>query len=810
MASSANSFLLFISIFFVIFTVSFAARHHADPHTISTPNLNVNGNHNYSIVCDETKFLQLGVEMKTLGYCDKSLSYQVRAKDLVDRMTLREKVQQLGNTAPGVPRLGLPKYEWWSEALHGVSHVGPGVFFDESVPGATSFPTVILSTAAFNETLWKKIGEAVSTEGRAMYNLGHAGLTYWSPVINVVRDPRWGRTTETPGEDPYVVGVFAKDYVRGLQDVEGTENVTDLNSRPLKVSSCCKHFAAYDVDQWMSVDRFHFDAEVRDQDMKETFLKPFEMCVKEGDVSSVMCSYNRVNKIPACADVELLKNTIRGKWNLHGYIVSDCDSIDVMVTGHKWLGDTLEEASAQVMIAGMDLDCGWSYDRSLANAVHQGKVSEKTLDESLINLFVVLMRLGFFDDTTQFAYLGKSDICSEEHIELATDAARQGIVLLKNNATLPLSPSKYKKFALVGPHANATVDMIGNYAGIPCRYTSPLKAFQDIEDIEVTYAEGCDVLCQNDTFIFKAMQAAKSADVTILFVGTNLSIEAEGRDRVDLLLPGYQKQLVDQVSLASRGPVILVVLSAGGVDINFAKGIENIRGVIWAGQPGEQGGKAIADVIFGKYNPGGRLPVTWHQADYVDQLPLTSMPLRPIRALGYPGRTYKFFNGPVVYPFGYGLSYTTFTYSLAGSTTQATVNINQSQYQHCRNLPYSSDSLNPKPNCPALNIDDLKCDETFDYQVNVKNTGDRDGSEIVIVYSKPPAGIKDTHIKQVVGFDRVFVRAGETQVVKFTLNVCKSLGLFDETGYHVLPQGMHIITAGDGQVPYQVNVRFSN
>ncbi|KAM7280149.1 hypothetical protein ACFE04_007283 [Oxalis oulophora] len=351
--------------------------------------------------------------MADFVYCEKSLPFEVRAKDLVDRMTLPEKVVQVGNQADGVPRIGLPKHEWWSEALHGVSDVGPGTYFDDKVPGATSFPTIILTAASFNESLWRNIGQVVSTEARAMYNLGRGGLTYWSPNINVVRDPRWGRITEAPGEDPFVVGRYAVNYVRGLQDVEGSENSKDPNSRPLKVSACCKHYAAYDVDAWLGVDRYHFDAKVTEQDMIEIFLRPFEMCVRDGDVISVMCSYNRVNGIPTCADPELLKNTIRGEWDLHGYIVSDCDSIEVMVNGHKWLGDTKEDASAQVLKAGMDLDCGVYYNNSLA---------------------------WIFDGIPAYASLGKKDICSNENIELATDAARQGIVLLKNdNETLPLT-----------------------------------------------------------------------------------------------------------------------------------------------------------------------------------------------------------------------------------------------------------------------------------------------------------------------------------------------------------------------------------
>ncbi|KAJ4842613.1 hypothetical protein Tsubulata_025130 [Turnera subulata] len=353
--------------------------------------------------------------MKKFPFCDKSLPYDVRASDLVKQMTLSEKVLQLGNTNRGVPRLGLPKYEWWSEALHGVSNVGPGTFFDDLVPSSTSFPTVITSAASFNESLWKTIGQAVSTEVRAMYNLGRAGLTYWSPNINVVRDPRWGRAIETPGEDPFVVGKYAANYVRGLQDVEGAENFKDLNSRPLKVSSCCKHYAAYDVDNWKGIVRESYDA-------------------REGDVSSIMCSYNRVNGIPTCADPKLLNQTIRRDWDLHG--------------------------------TGLDLDCGEFYPRYVEGSVQQGKVREAEIDKSLKYLYIALLRLGFFDGSPQYTSLGKKDICTEENVELAREAAREGTVLLKNiDQTLPLDANKIKTLAVIGPHANATTAMIGNYAG---------------------------------------------------------------------------------------------------------------------------------------------------------------------------------------------------------------------------------------------------------------------------------------------------------------------------------------------------------
>ncbi|XP_060185167.1 beta-xylosidase/alpha-L-arabinofuranosidase 1-like [Lycium barbarum] len=803
------SFLLFSTILCSFLISSMYARN--IPYNSSITYLNDLTYNQTRRVCDKSRFAKLGLDMNDFTYCNKSLPYVVRVKDLIDRMTLSEKARQIGDTAYGVARIGLPKYEWWSEALHGISNVGQSnslaSFFDHIVPGATSFPTVITTAASFNESLWKAIGQAVSTEARAMFNLGHAGLTFWSPNINVVRDPRWGRALETPGEDPFVVGKYASNYVRGLQDVEGTETkyATDLNSRPLKVAACCKHYAAYDVDNWLGVDRYHFDARVTEQDMMETFLKPFEMCVKEGDVTSVMCSYNKINGIPACADPKLLKGKIRGDWDLHGYIVSDCDSIDVMLNDQKWLRDSPEDAVAQGLKAGLDLDCGSYYTNYAGNAVTQGKVKESEIDESLTNLYFVLMRLGFFDGSPKFEKLGKEQICSEENIELATQAAREGIVLLKNeDQVLPLTSKKVKTLAVVGPHANATKAMVGNYAGIPCKFITPIHGLSLYTKVD--YQAGCgEVLCKNESLIFPAMRAAKKADATIIVVGLDLDVEAESLDREKLTLPGYQTQLINQVASVSKGPVILVILSAGGVDVTFAKKNHKIKGIIWAGYPGEEGGRAIADVVFGGHNPGGKLPLTWFENSYVDMLPMTSMPLRPIDNLGYPGRTYKFYNGSTVYPFGYGLSYTNFTYSLSSAHQQVHVKLNK--FQHCRDLNYTAGTH--MPSCPAVLIDDLECgdDLNVEFSIEVENIGNRDGSDVVMVYWVPPEDIAEAPLKQLVGFKKVFVKIGEKKKVDFVLNACKNLGLVNYRAYNLLASGGHNFVIGDGKVSFPVQVK---
>ncbi|OVA08059.1 Glycoside hydrolase family 3 C-terminal domain [Macleaya cordata] len=417
------------------------------------------------------------------------------------------------------------------------------------------------------------------------------------------------------------------------------------------------------------------------------------------------------------------------------------------------------------------------------NAVNQGKVREGDIDRSLNYLYVVLMRLGFFDGShdPSLEKLGVDDVCSQDHIELATEAAREGIVLLKNNNTLPFTNGIYKNLALVGPHANATKAMIGNYAGTPCKYTSPLAAFSTV--VNVSYAPGCgDIKCKMDeALISNAMEAAKIAEATIIFAGLDLTIEAESLDRVDLLLPGNQTQLINQVAAVAKGPVILVIMSAGGVDISFAQNDRNIDAILWADYPGAEGGRAIADIVFGKYNPGGRLPITWYEADYVNKLPLTSMPLRPIKDLGYPGRTYKFYNGSTLYPFGYGLSYTNFTYQLTSSVNS--VNVKLDMYQHCRDLNFNNGSY--RPQCPAVLVSDMNCTENFEFEVEVKNVGSKNGDDVVLVYSKPPTGIAETQLKQLIGFEGVSVAAGMSKKVKFVFNACKSLNIVETDGYNL-------------------------
>lgn len=699
-------------------------------------------------------------------------------RDLIGRLTLQEKIRLLVNNAAAVPRLGIDGYEWWSEALHGVSNTGPGVKFGGDFSAATSFPQVITSAASFNSSLWEQIGQVVSTEGRAMYNGGQAGLTFWSPNVNILRDPRWGRGQETPGEDPVLAAKYAASYVKGLQGY--------LTGNRLKVAACCKHYTAYDLDNWNGVDRYHFNAKVSRQDLEDTYDVPFKACVMEGKVASVMCSYNQVNGKPTCADPALLRGTIRGAWHLNGYIVSDCDSVGVLYDTQHYT-TTPEDAAAATIKAGLDLDCGPFLAVHTEGAIRQGKLSEADVNGALVNTITVQMRLGMFDGPRQpFGNLGTRDMCKPEYNQLALEAARQGIVLLMNRGSAPpLSTIRHRTVAVIGPNSDVTVTMIGNYAGVACGYTTPLQGIARY--VRTIHAPGCtDVACNGNRLFGAAEGASRQADATVLVMGLDQSIEAEFKDRASLLLPGHQQELISRVARASRGPVVLVLMSGGPIDISFAKNDPRISAIMWVGYPGQSGGTAIADVCFGTTNPGGKLPMTWYPQEYLAKVPMTNMGLREDPARSYPGRTYRFYKGPVIFPFGHGLSYTTFHHSLVHAP--AAVSVPFSTLHATSNSTLSNN---------AIRVTHTKCNMlTLGLHIDVKNTGPMDGTHTLLVFSSPPEG-KWAANKQLVAFEKIHVMAGAQQRVKFDIHVCKHLSVVDQFGIRRIPMGDHSLHIGD-------------
>ncbi|PIN15598.1 Xylan 1,4-beta-xylosidase [Handroanthus impetiginosus] len=497
-----------------------------------------------------------------------------------------------------------------------------------------------------------------------------------------------------------------------------------------------------------------------------------------------MCSHSQV-------DPKLVRKTIRGSWGLNGFIISDCDSIGILYNNQHYhhYTPTPEQAVADAIKAGLDLDCGPFLAIHTENAVQKGLLKEAEVNAALANIVTVQMRLGMFDgepSAQPYGKLGPEDICSPRHQELAFEAARQGIVLLKNDGpVLPLSSRRHRNVAVIGPNSNVTVTMIGNYAGFPCLYITPLQGIG--EYTSTTHVAGCaDVACSTDAQFDGAIDAARKADATILVMGLDQSVEAKFRDRSGLLLPGRQQELISRVASASRGPTILVLMCGGPVDVSFAQNNIRIRAIMWVGYPGQAGGAAIADVLFGKHNPGGKLPMTWYPQEYLNNLPMTTMDMRSDPSRNYPGRTYRFYKGSVVYPFGHGLSYTNFAHAIADAPKVFSVPIGGRHHSNTTTVYNKS-----------IRVTHAKCSRlSLGVHVDVKNTGSRDGTHTLLVFSSPPEG-RWAPQKQLVAFEKVDIPAGGQRRVAVNIHVCKYLSVVDRSGIRRIPMGEHGIHIGD-------------
>ncbi|XP_017969436.1 PREDICTED: probable beta-D-xylosidase 6 [Theobroma cacao] len=743
--------------------------------------------------------------------CNTSLSITDRAQSLISLLTLREKIQQLSNNASGIPRLGIPPYEWWSESLHGVASNGPGVSFNGIVKAATSFPQVLVMAASFNRTLWFKIGLAVGVEAKAMYNVGQAGLTFWAPNINIFRDPRWGRGQETPGEDPMVVSAYAIEFVKGFQGgswggsgtfrdrfrgkraLRGDNHDDDERGDGLMNSACCKHFIAYDLEKWENFSRYSFNAVVTKQDMEDTYEPPFRSCIQQGKASCLMCSYNAINGVPACARGDLLQKA-RNEWGFKGYITSDCDAVATVQEDQNYTRIP-EDAVADVLKAGMDINCGSYLVRHTQTTIEQGKLQEMDIDRALLNLFSVQLRLGLFDGDPrkgQFGKLGQQEICTSQHKMLALEAARQGIVLLKNKKRfLPLNRNAVSSLAIIGPMANNISNMGGGYSGVPC---DPKSLFEGLQGYvkQASYASGCsDVPCDSDAGFNEAILTAKKADFVIVIAGLDLSQETEDHDRVSLLLPGKQMALVSSIAAASEKPIILVLTGGGPLDVSFAEGDLKIASILWVGYPGEAGGKALAEVIFGDYNPGGRLPMTWYPESFT-RIPMNDMDMRADPFRGYPGRTYRFYTGKRVYGFGQGLSYTDFTYKFLFAPRKLSLSRSFTGTS-------SKNILHQRQVLDSVHIDEVtSCDSLrFYVHISVTNVGDMDGSHVVMLFSRAPKIFQGTPEKQLIAFDRIHTSSYRSTKTSILVDPCNHLSIANEHGERILPLGDHVLTLGD-------------
>ncbi len=836
--------------------------------------------------------------MDTAKYLDANLPVADRVNDLVGRMTLPEKISQMVHDAPAIERLGIPKYNWWNEALHGVARAGI----------ATVFPQAIGLAATWDTALMAKVATAISDEARAKHHEFmrrgvreiYTGLTFWSPNINIFRDPRWGRGHETYGEDPYLTARMGVEFVKGLQGND---------PRYLKVVATAKHYAVHSGPESI---RHSFDARVSERDLRETYLPAFEALVREAKVHSVMSAYNRTNGEACAASTLLLQKFLRGEWGFQGYVVSDCWAIKDLYKGHG-IVKTVEEAAALAVQTGCDINCGEAYG-ALLIAERKGLISETQIDVALKRLFTARFMLGMFDPLEQvpFSRIPYSVNNSADHRALALQAARESIVLLKNeNGLLPLSKG-IKSIAVIGPNADSRQPLLGNYNGTPSYAVTPLEGIRQklgssatvhwargsalaegvpaLEPVPAaclrpaggsagqtglsaeyyrgTEFAGAPVRTQVDQMVdFQwqgvsplsgepydpfcvrwsgflippksgtyhlaatgysgyrlwlggelvvesggvhhnqlksktvdleagrlctlqldyinhgpapeiqllwqgpgtdllgpALEAARQADVVVVVLGMNQDIEGEempvhvlgfdGGDRTDLAVPGPQQELLQRLHALGK-PVILLLLNGSAMAVNWAN--EHVPAIVESWYPGEEGGTAIADVLFGDYNPGGRLPVTFYKS--VDDLP-------PFTDYNMEGHTYRFFRGEPLYAFGYGLSFTTFAYS---------------------NVRLSPGSVGPRQDVTV--------------SVDVTNTGEAAGDEVVQLYITDGSASVPVPIRQLQGFRRVHLAAGETQSVTFTVTP-RQLSLIDDAGKRVVEPGEFLISLG-GRQPRQ-------
>ncbi len=683
----------------------------------------------------------------------KTEEYRERARKLVAQMTLEEKAFQTVNGAPEIKRLGIKAYNWWNEALHGVARAGV----------ATVFPQAISLAATFDEDFIEKVADAISTEGRAKFNMQqkyddtdiYKGLTFWSPNVNIFRDPRWGRGHETFGEDPYLTSRLGVRFVEGLQGHD--ENY-------MKAAACAKHFAVHSGPEDL---RHSFDAKVNRQDLYETYLPAFKACVQEAKVEAVMGAYNRTNGEPCCGSKTLLHDILREEWGFKGHVVSDCWAIRDFHEGHCVTSGPLESVSL-AMNNGCDLNCGELF-LYLAEAVKQGMVSEERLDEALVNLFTARMKLGVFDEkgSTPYDDIPFTVVDSKEMQQLNLEAAEKCITLLKNeDHLLPLDKSKIKTIGIIGPNANNRRALVGNYEGTASRYYTISEGIQEYvgDDVRVLLSEGCHLhfdsisnLSKGRDRISEVKGVCDESDVVILCLGLDSGLEGEegdtgnqyaSGDKPNLNLPGKQQEILE-VAYASGKPVILILLSGSALAVTWAD--EHIPAIIQGWYPGAQGGRAIARILFGEKNPEGRLPVTFYRT--TEELPdFTDYAMK--------GRTYRYMENEALYPFGYGLSYTDFTYST-----------------------------------PSLSSDTIT-EDGITISAVLMNDGKKEGTETVQVYVK--ALREGTPNAQLKGIKKVTLQPGEKREVSVKLPL-SAFALYDEEAVNRVGMGEYLVSIGGNQ-----------
>jgi beta-glucosidase len=690
------------------------------------------------------------------AYKNENLSYEERARDLVSRMDLLEKASQMTHKAAAVHRLGVPHYNWWNEALHGVARAGT----------ATIFPQAIGMAATFDEELLYKVADVISTEGRAKYHEAarkndrdiYKGLTFWAPNINIFRDPRWGRGHETYGEDPYLTGRLGVAFIKGLQGND---------EKYMKSAACAKHFAVHSGPE---AERHSFNAEVSQKDLYETYLPAFKEAVVDGKVEAVMGAYNRTNGEPCCGSKTLLKDILRGDWGFQGHVVSDCWAIKDFHENHRVTSNALESV-ALALNNGCDLNCGNMY-LNLLLALKEGLVTEEDIDKSVIRLMTTRMKLGMFDDPENVPYASipyEMNDC-KEHRDLSREVAEKTLVLLKNEKDiLPLDKNKIKSIAVIGPNADSRDALIGNYFGTASEYVTVLEGIKKAvgPETRVYYSQGSHLyrekvggLSQAKDRFAEAVSVAERADVVVMCMGLDATIEGEegdvsneyaSGDKKHLNLPGVQQDLIEEVYKTGK-PIILVLLAGSALSVTWAD--EKLPAIIQGWYPGEEGGTAIASLLFGDYSPSGKLPVTFYKT--TEELPdFTDYSMK--------NRTYRYMENEALYPFGYGLSYTRFEYS---------------------NLLVSKDSI--------------QSGEAIKVKALIKNTGSYESDETVQLYLKDVEASVAVPRWQLRGVRKVNLKPGEGQEVSFELTP-RQMALIDNEGRCILEPGCFEVYLGGSQ-----------
>ena len=684
-----------------------------------------------------------------------SIETREYAKKLVSQMTLEEKMSQMLYDSPAIERLGIPEYNWWNEALHGVARAGD----------ATVYPQAIGLAATFDEELVGRIADTVSTEGRAKFNQFskkgdrgiYKGLTFWAPNVNIFRDPRWGRGHETFGEDPYLTGLLGTAYIKGLQGDDPEH---------LKAAACAKHFAVHSGPE---ADRHYFDAKASVQDMYDTYLYAFKRCVADAGVEAVMGAYNRVNGEPACGSKTLLQDILREEWGFEGHVVSDCWAI-LDFHEHHMVTKTVQESAAMAVNNGCDLNCGTAF-LHLKEAFDEGLISEEKITAAVERLMEVRIRLGMMEDyPSPYADVPYEKVECKEHVELSVEAARRSMVLLKNDGLLPLNKDAVRSIAVIGPNANSRDALIGNYVGTSSQYITPLEGIQQYvgDTARVYYAEGCHLYKDKVEFLARekdrfaeAVIAAEQADVVVMCLGLDATIEGEegdagneyaSGDKLDLRLPGLQQELLEAVAAVGK-PVVLLLSAGSAMDLSWAE--EHVNAIIDTWYPGARGGKAVAEALFGDFSPNGKLPVTFYAS--TEDLP-------DFKDYSMDNRTYRYFKGTPLYPFGYGRSYGEIVYK------------------------------NAKVSTNSGRIGDM-----ITVTVDVENKGAYELHEAAQLYVKDLVASTRTPNWQLRGVKNVPLQPGETKQVLFELSA-RDFALITEEGACVVEPGVFQIAVG-GQQP---------